>query len=265
MIKLIVSDLDGTLLQEDNTVKQDDRESLKEALQDGFQISIATGRMDIEIQEVLKSIGERFHRISQNGAFTSTVDNQAIFSKTFDPSLARKIYNKVRPLNVITLLCNYDTNFTEENNEYVEGIQKRMFHPIVIDPKLTDKFESIMPSKITLLGFENDIIKIYEELAAEHGEEIDIYISEKQVLDIMPKKISKGNALSKLLDYLEIKEEEIACIGDSFNDIPMFKLTPYSYVISHAHDSVKKEASFVVNSVSDAVAQIRRENMKLVK
>ncbi|WP_449539825.1 HAD family hydrolase [Ferdinandcohnia sp. Marseille-Q9671] len=262
MIKLIVSDLDGTLLQEDNTVKPKDAKALNQALQSGLQISIATGRMDTEIKEVLKSIGQKFHRISQNGAFASTIDEKSIFSRTFSSEIAERIYQKVLDPRFVTIVCNYDTNFTHENNEYVEDIQKRMFHPIIIDGEIGTKFNEIKPSKITLIGLENDIFAIHQKLSNEFMDEIDLYISEKHVLDIMPKQISKGNAIKKLLEDLSLNPDEIACIGDSFNDIPMFQLTPYSYVMSHAHELVKKEANYIVDSVAEAVEMVIKENSK---
>ncbi|MFS0861270.1 HAD family hydrolase [Fredinandcohnia sp. 179-A 10B2 NHS] len=262
MIKLIVSDLDGTLLQNDNTVKDEDARALRSAVEEGIQISIATGRMDNEIIEVLSSINEKFHRISQNGAFVSTTEDKSIFSRTFETSTAELIYNKVLPSNFVTLICSYDTNYTCEENEYVSGIQERMFHPIIIDPAIGTKFDEVKPSKITLIGFENEIMNMEKQLKEELGAQIDLFISEKHVLDIMPKGISKGNALQTLLNVLSIKPEEIACIGDSFNDIPMFQLTPHSYVMSHAHDLVKQEAAHIVDSVAEAVAQIRLENQK---
>ena len=262
LIKLIVSDLDGTLLQEDNSVKSEDAKALTKAAQDGLQISIATGRMDTEIKEVLKSIGQNFHRISQNGAFASTIDERSIFSRTFTPEIAEKIYKKVLNPNFVTIVCSYDTNFTHENNEYVEGVQKRMFHPIIIDPEISTKFNEIKPSKITLIGFENDIIEMRETLSKDYSDDIDLFISETHVLDIMPKQISKGSAIKKLLEDLSLKPEEIACIGDSFNDIPMFRLTPYSFAMETAHEEVKKEANFVVQSVAEAVEMILKENSK---
>jgi Cof subfamily protein (haloacid dehalogenase superfamily) len=262
LIKLIVSDLDGTLLREDNSVNPEDTKALTKAAQDGLQISIATGRMDTEIKEVLKSIGQNFHRISQNGAFASTIDDRSIFSRTFTTEIAETIYHKVLNSKFVTIVCSYDTNYTHENNEYVEGVQKRMFHPIIIDPEISTKFREIKPSKITLIGFENDIFETYETLSNDYSDEIDLFVSEKHVLDIMPKQISKGNAIIKLLEDLSLKPEEIACIGDSFNDIPMFRLTPYSFVMETAHDEVKKEAKFVVQSVAEAVEMILKENSK---
>ncbi|MEH7234932.1 HAD family hydrolase [Bacillus sp. JJ1562] len=262
MIKLIVSDLDGTLLQENNTVRPEDANALNQALQEGLQISIATGRMDTEIKEVLKSIGQKFHRISQNGAFASTIDERFIFSRTFTTEIADLIYKKVLDPKFVTIVSSFDTNFTHENNQYVEEIQKRLFHPIIIDSEIGSKFSEVKPSKISLMGFENDIFDTHEKLSNEFKDEIDLYISEKHVLDIMPKQISKGNAIKKLLDELSLTHEEIACIGDSFNDIPMFQLTPYSFVMSTAHEDVKEEANYVVESVAEAVELILKENSK---
>ncbi|MFS0823808.1 HAD family hydrolase [Bacillus sp. 1P02SD] len=262
MIKLIVSDLDGTLLQENNTVKSEDAEALKQALQEGLQISIATGRMDTEIKEVLKSIGQKFHRISQNGAFASTIDENSIFSRTFTTEIAENIYKRVLDPKFVTIVCSFDTNFTHESNEYVDDIQKRMFHPIIIDPEIGSKFSDVKPSKITLIGLENEIFDMYEKLSNEFKDMIDLFISEKHVLDIMPKEISKGNAIKKLLNEISLKPEEMACIGDSFNDIPMFRITPYSFVMSTAHDDVKKEANYEVESVAEAVEMILKQNSK---
>ncbi|WP_453997311.1 HAD family hydrolase [Bacillus nitroreducens] len=262
MIKLIVSDLDGTLLQEDNTVRPEDAKALQTALEEGLQVSIATGRMDNEIKEVIKAIGPKFHRISQNGAFASTHEEKSIFSRTFTTEVAESIYHQVLDPKFVTIVCSFDTNYTHENNEYVEDVQKRMFHPIIIDPEIGTKLREIKPSKITLIGFENDIIESYEKLAREFKDEIDLFISEKHVLDIMPKQISKGNAIKKLLEELSLQPEEIACIGDSYNDIPMFQLTPYSFAMSTAHEDVKKEANYVVHSVAEAVEFVIKENSK---
>lgn len=260
LIKLIVSDLDGTLLQEDITVADSDRIALLEAIDEGFQVCIATGRNDLEIKEVLKSFNQNLYRISQNGAFAYSADSNAILHQVFELKTAKRIYDKVKGLPFVTLVSNFDTNFIEEDNEFLPGIQEKMFHPIIIDQEIANKFELIQPSKFNLMGAEEDLMKIQHELATEFQDEIDIFISAKFVLDIMPKQISKGNALKKVLDELKIKPNEIACIGDSFNDISMFELTPYSFAMSHAHDSVKEEASYVVNSVKEAVEIIRREN-----
>ena len=72
----------------------------------------------------------------------------------------------------------------------------------------------------------------------------------------MPPNISKGSAISILLQEFQIQPEEVACIGDSYNDIPMFSLTPHSFAMSQADDAVKEHAHYVVDTVKDAVNQV---------
>src|SRR5690606_29341600 len=155
------------------------------------------------------------YRISQNGAFAYSPEDIAILHRTFDTDIAKRLFDKVRDLPFVSLISNFDTNFIEEDNEHLPGIQEKMFHPIVIDQEIASKFETIRPSKINLMGPEEDLMKTQYELLSEFEEDVDIFISAKFVADIMPKHISKGNALKILLEQLQIKPDEIACIGDS--------------------------------------------------
>ena len=50
--------------------------------------------------------------------------------------------------------------------------------------------------------------------------------------------VSKGSALRRLMEHLQIEANEVACIGDSFNDISMFEVTPHSFTLHHAHPYV---------------------------
>jgi Cof subfamily protein (haloacid dehalogenase superfamily) len=258
MIKMIVSDLDGTLLDWNKEISSNDAAAVQKAVDAGIDFCLASGRMDNEIGEILKSLGQKFHRISQNGAFIFTKDDMQLHSMTFTSDLAFQIYEKTRIHDFITLVCNFDTNFVEQRNEIVIKLEERMFHPIVEQRDMLESIKNaaITPSKITVLGEHEAVVNFEETIKKSFGDQVDTFISEKQCLDIMPKNISKGNALMKLIEHLGMKPEEIACIGDSFNDIPMFQLTPNSYVMSHAHPNVKKEANDVVDTVHEAIEKI---------
>ncbi len=82
---------------------------------------------------------------------------------------------------------------------------------------------------------------IYEKF---HGN-VSTFISAEQCLDVMPPNISKCSAISVLLKEFQLQSEEVACIGDSYNDIPMFFLTPHSFAMSQADDAVKEHANYV--------------------
>jgi Cof subfamily protein (haloacid dehalogenase superfamily) len=254
MIKLIVSDLDGTLLGFDRKIREEDKQAVQAAIEHNIDFAVASGRMDIEILEVLKEIEQKAHRVSQNGAYIYTKDDLSLHSTVFDAEIARLIYKEASQLEAIVMVCNENTNFVERKTEQVEKLRSRMFHDIIEAPNMFEAIgTTIFPSKITVLA-ENDVIVSFQKHISEKLElYVDTFISEPRCLDIMPKNISKGNAVLSLINHLNVKNEEIACFGDSFNDLPMFRLTPYSFAMSHAHPDVKKEARFIVDSVSEAV------------
>lgn len=259
LIKLIVSDLDGTLLTKKNEVMEHDIKALQKATRKQIDICIATGRMDNEILEVLKMVNGKFHRISQNGAFVYTKDHHQLHAVYFKHDIAHEIYHKVKDNHTITFVCNHDTNFVEEMNDEVRKIEERMFFPIVENPKIASTIgKEITPSKITVLAY--DAKKRQQEIMELFHENVDTFISEQYCLDIMPKNISKGDALIKLCKHLNLSTNEIACIGDSYNDIPMFQLTKHSFAMSHAAEEVKMHATHLVESVSDAISFILEEN-----
>lgn len=264
MIQLIVTDLDGTLLGYDRRVKKEDREAVVRAITSGIQFAVASGRMDNEILEVLKEIGHDAHRISQNGAFVYTNDHRLLHKRAFDPALARSIYEQARTLEAIVLVCNEQTSFVETKTEQIEQMRARLFFDIVEKREMLHAIgRDIHPSKITVIA-EEHVVNHFEHVVNETwGPYVDTFISEPRCLDIMPKRISKGEALQLLMNHLRIQPEQVACFGDSFNDIPMFRLTPHSFVMSHAHEQVKKEARYVVSSVHEAIETVLRINEKM--
>jgi Cof subfamily protein (haloacid dehalogenase superfamily) len=257
LIKLIVSDLDGTLLGIDNYIKKEDKHAIQLAVEQGIDLAIASGRMDNEILNVLKQLEQNAHRISQNGASIYTKTNLPLHAATFSPQLAQQIYRQAKELEAIVLVCNENTYFIEETNENTAEIEKRLFYGLYECPNILDSIgKDIHPSKITVLAANEQIIEFEQKITNQFGNHIDTFISEPNCLDIMPKNISKGNAVRTLMEHLRLQPDEIACFGDAFNDIPMFRLTPYSFAMSHAHPDVKKEAQYVINSVSEGIHMI---------
>lgn len=263
MIKMLVSDLDGTLIDKKNQVAPQDVKAMKKLRAHDVDICLASGRMDNEIMEVAKVIGDQYHRVSQNGAFVITNEHVSLHSQTFEHELAKRLYESTCSDRNITIICSDNTNFVAQIDDVIRKIEERFFFPIKEEGDMVKAIgKSLAPSKITVLGHHEVISEMQQAIQDVFHEDVDTFVSEEGCLDIMPKNISKGNALLILLKHLQLKPEEIACIGDSFNDIPMFKLTPNSFAMSHAHEDVKKEAAYVVETVSEAVKMILDNNAR---
>ncbi|MGG4492257.1 HAD family hydrolase [Metabacillus idriensis] len=261
MIKLFVSDLDGTLLSFEKKVTEQDISALKELKKNGVDVCLASGRMDVEIGEILTMVGEKYHRISQNGAFINTDQDESLHALTFENVIAKEVFEQVRSTNLITIIADYSKNYTERRDEVITGIESRMFSPIEENVNLLHALgQEVKASKISILGEYEAISELQKILQERHPDTIETYISDKQCLDVMPKNISKGNALKMLIEHLGIKSDEVACIGDSFNDIPMFNMTPHSFAMEEALPEVKTEAAYTVSSVGEAIKQVLEMN-----
>lgn len=261
MIKLFVSDLDGTLIDIKKEIKKEDIEALTALKASGVDICLATGRMDIEIAEILKVIGETYHRVSQNGAFVQTGSGKMLHEITFEKDLAKSIFQEIKALDCVTLIADYSKNYVEKRTEIITKIEERLFAPVeVVSTLENDIGDNLHISKMSVLGEYEQLTEFQLELQQKYGRDIELYISDKQCLDIMPKNISKGAALELLLDHLGIQPHEVACIGDSFNDLPMFALTPHSFAMKEALPGVKEQAVYTVESVSHAIEKVLEMN-----
>ncbi|MDP3441916.1 MAG: HAD hydrolase family protein, partial [Ignavibacteria bacterium] len=94
----------------------------------------------------------------------------------------------------------------------------------------------------------------------EYGERLDVIYSGLENIELMPKGISKGNALLELMELKGYKPTEVAVIGDSMNDLTMLQVTPYSFAMSHSDAIIKESSHYVVKSVADAIDMVLKIN-----
>ena len=95
-----------------------------------------------------------------------------------------------------------------------------------------------------------------QEILREKHSNAEITISGPKSIEIGPKGNTKGNAMKIVMEKKNFGENEVAFIGDSYNDISGFEACKYSFAMSHADDFIKSKAAFVVDSVADAVEKV---------
>ncbi|UKS27594.1 HAD family hydrolase [Paenibacillus sp. HWE-109] len=261
MIKLIVSDLDGTLL--DHSKKVSDRElaALAKVKEAGIALCLASGRMNVEMQQVLEEIGHRAYSVSQNGAFIHLEDGSYLQSKLFEPQLAYNVYQLLKDFDLVKLICSGEANYITHLTPASDAIQARTFRPFLIKEDLEQSLQNeFAVCKFSMFGEIDILLNLKARMEEELGEHLEMFISDKDCLDIMPLHVSKGSSLLQLIEKLGLKTEEIACVGDSFNDVSMFGITPHSFAMSGAHPDVKKQAAYQVDSVADAIVHVFNHN-----
>lgn len=268
MIKLIVSDLDGTLLDHERKVSDRDREAVEAAVRQGFELCIASGRMYSEIQVVMEPFGDCYHGIGQNGATVYRKGGRFVTSSDFEPRLSSGLLQATRGYDFVHFVhCTDDSYYIHKRTEQSLPYESRILTAIAerADLEQALRADEIRSCKLCYFGELDRLNRLKDELLERFEGHIEAYISDKDCLDVMPLNVSKGAGLTRLMNELGLEPHEVACIGDSFNDLSMFAVAGHSYAMAGSHPDIRSKAGSAVPSVADAIEQIIAYNRSLVR
>jgi Cof subfamily protein (haloacid dehalogenase superfamily) len=270
-MKLLTTDLDGTLLNKNKEISQNNIKALEYAANKGIKVIVATGRIYSDVCNLFKNVKIDKYVIANNGACIYNTNGSKISAKAIEKNdlmfilkyLHEKgIYFEIStednlyiPFNWYELLNN-DINNME--NSYLKDIvstifsQKGIIFIKSIDDFINTDKECYSISVISLDFNKLSICRKYFEGL----NKFSIQSSDKSNFEIMSINSSKGNALEILANYLNICFDDIIAIGDNFNDISMLEKAGLSIAMRNAEESVKKVCSFITNSNElDGVAE----------
>lgn len=265
MIKLIVSDIDGTLIKKSYKtdpyfVDEDNFNAIHKAKDNGIVFALATGRNHASAEFVMKKLKFKTHIISQNGTYLINDKNKQISKNAFKPE---------ETISCIATLTQHEIDYmiSGPNTVAFDTFGKNKLTPYIIDSnsgrkllisdKLLREFDQHAHRVGTITAIPNEDHD-FEEIENLLREQIDnskfnVVQSSQFTVDITLKDISKASAILQLCEQLLITPDEVAVIGDNFNDLPMFKVFKHSYVMSEANPKLKRYAKHEVDSVAQAI------------
>ena len=234
-IKMIVTDLDGTLLRSDKTISENTLEVLNRCRKSGIKVVYATGRGGSAEQ---KAPAECFDaRISMNGAI-ARIGNDIVYSRLIS-------YKTARPLLVA---C--DKRGLKITSE-ISGMHYSNFDVSAEWPDITN-FEIVFFTKHS-----KDAEKIYSvgltpedvDFVKQHLPcDLHMVMARDNFLQIMHRDATKSKAASELARIWKIPHSQIAAFGDDLNDIDMLKSAGLSVAMENALDEVKAAADYICKS-----------------
>ncbi len=286
MIKLIVSDMDGTLLDNNMDISQANASAIKRAQHQGIHFAIATGRDFPLAWPLLEENGIKCPLIAQNGAQyfdengnnkynrgleKSTVKNMLSVFSTYDDiheelMTNKGIYSDNKELRIETLAnmiydMSPDTTF-EEALEKAAGMADRMEITYVDDYQEILEDESAIVLKVSVHSNKGrDLLDPLKDELNRTVPDLAITASSKRNLEINHKGAQKGIAVSQLAKQLGIKADEVMTLGDNINDLSMLKWAKYSVAMANAEPEVKEIARFETssnrqNGVAEAISRV---------
>lgn len=269
-LKLVVSDMDGTLLQPDSSISKTTKEALLTLQKQGVRLVLASGRPKPRLLPFAKEL-----EMDKYGGFLIESNGSAIYDfeknkydviRKMKYAEVEKVFNAVKtrfPANEIYFLSDIIAYVYHPNHEKVS----EYFH--VYNPEASknrkivfiDSLEEIKypVAKICLFNKPETIEKMAKELACLRTDYF-VGIVMPFWIEINPIDMSKGNALQKIMDVLSLTKEEVIAFGDAENDVSMLEMVR-GVAMGNAIASVKESCYYhTVKNTEEGVVKFLIEN-----
>lgn len=261
MIKLIAIDLDGTLLTDDKKISEENRQILAQAKAQGTEIVICTGRPLVAIKDYLMELdllAADDYSITFNGGLVQTNTGEILGKTAMDLTdicYLHQLLEKIDvPMDVLSDALCFQLNTAPTH----PSIYPRLNQALTFVPKQLETLEETalynkVVSAIDAAYLDQQIAKI----PAEAYQRFEIFKTRANLLEFMPKGVTKAFGLSVLGEHLGIAPREMMAIGDEANDLSMINYAGIGVAMENATEGVKSVADVVTGTnQADGVAQV---------
>ena len=287
MIKVIASDMDGTLLNNNHVFSEKTIQSLKKACEKGFRFMVVTGRNYVSALEALDKTGLVCDYILSSGAEVRNSDRQVQKSIALSLDQCEYLYQKIKKYPVGIMFCSEEKNFIlgtfeEADNgilDYIkyfhdtkdkEELRKTYLYKIMwAKTKDLPDYESLRKMKvaITKMFLVSDDVEMLQKIKEELEETGDLAVSSsfKYNLEVTDIRAQKGPVLKEYIESLGYSMDEVMVLGDSLNDYSMMEMDFKATVaMANGDEEIKKVAKYITKSnEEDGVAHVIDEMLKM--
>ncbi len=249
MIKIILSDIDGTFLADDKHTPDLHAEAIRRVTAQGLKFAFVSARMPEAIYPITDALNlPHTPLVSYGGGFVLTEDETVIFDKKMPLTDAKNILSAMKRWQDISL------NFYTGRRWFVEAVDARVQHEMDITHATAEVKpfaalfdENILPNKLLVMCAPPTCIEMERDLSREFPA-LNVVRSAPHLLEVMDKSVSKATGIEVLLKHYGFALDEAVAFGDNYNDTEMLKLIPQSVVMANAPEPVKKLAAAVTDS-----------------
>lgn len=268
-IKLIVSDVDGTLVDTDKHISDVTVQAMKEAMAEGIAVTVASGRAFGEMGEVLQRLPEIEEYICSNGAVVVEQkhgQSKVIFRQSFSNEEGLWLMDQLLPFDVYIEAYGGKDIFgtADEMEEFAANLSPHLI-PLM---KASRTMVPNLRDYIVETGMDLEKIQLFygteekKQAILKHFEGDDrftIIQSSEGNLEFVQPGISKGRAVAALANELGITADEVMTIGDSNNDLTMLAYAGVSFAMANGEATTKATAKYLaLTNDEDGVAQVVR-------
>lgn len=216
----LVTDLDGTLLNSNHEISEYNYKQIKQFQQKNGLFKFATGRMNDSVYRFIKELNITIPVITYNGAQVfCPLENKVIYEKSF--VLSKEMYNQLAEVSFAEIIFYYDDQaFTLKKDDLIKEFEQK--EKVTCKVMASEK----IPEKVTKIMLLSEDRRKLEELEIDFKarfESVSFIFSESNYLEILPKNVSKGEALKEVKRLYELKDIYTVGFGNNLNDISLLE------------------------------------------
>lgn len=259
---MIAIDLDGTLLDEEKQISNENKQALAKAKSKGVKVVLFTGRPLAAMTHYLQELGlvdEGDYSITFNGGLVQKNDTgEIIEKKVMTISDVHRLYDLAQELALPLDILSDNVVLQLPSAPGKQSLYNVLNSLLQFRPaKLSDITKTIVLNKAVIAYPQEELDSKIKEIPARFYEEYEIIKTRSMLLEFMPKGVTKAYGISLLAKDLGLKQEEIMAIGDEENDLPMIEFAGLGVAMKNAVPLVKEVANYVTSSnIEHGVARV---------
>lgn len=255
MIKLIVSDVDGTLLEEGTpNLNPELFQVILKLKEKGVIFAAASGRQYESIREVFAPVENEMIFIADNGAYV-VCRGREMESFFFDRSVLEETVAYVRKMKGFLLVESPEVGYTDSRDEAFITMLREGYNMKI------QQVEDVLKLDIPVVKVAAYCQEDAQSMALPAGEHfkgrLNVMASGAHWVDFVRPDVDKGNALGRVQKLMKILPEETMAFGDNINDIGMLARAGESYAVENAREEVKRAAKHIAGrGAEDGVLKV---------
>lgn len=258
-IRLIASDMDGTLLSDDKVLHDDFWPLVKDLASRGVTFCPASGRQYFSLRRQFDDIAKDVVFIAENGTFVvDGATGAEIASDCISVEQAQAVIRAARDIDdAYVVLCGKRSAYIQSDDpEFVEGVAP-YYAELRHVPELLEITDDEF-LKVAIYDAVNSETNTAPSLAP-FGDTLQVVVSGEHWVDVMSLTANKGEGLRHLQQRMGISPDQTMVFGDFLNDLEMMDAATFSFAMANAHPQLKKRAAWraPANNANGVVRTIR--------
>lgn len=247
MIKLIATDIDGTILIPEGEFTPGVVSCINNLRDSGIKVVLVTGRMKSSAKIIADKLNLNTPLISYQGGLV-TEEDKVLYEKYLTEAQAEKAVQWAKSENIHINLYNNDILYSENDDYEIQRYCSIQHVNYVV--KAFSEIKKDKVNKILAIDYNNaERISRYEKELPELFPDLYIVKSTPYFLELSNKQASKYCAVKFLQKYWELNDDEILCIGDQNNDIELLRAGGIKVAMGNATEELKSSADYITDTV----------------